>query len=391
MWPAKARPGMRNRGLMTRIDRYLLRQTMTAVLFVILVIASVIWITQTLRFVDYLVDDGAPFSLFLKIIVLAIPTFLGVIVPIGLFIGTLFTYNRLLQDSELHAMRAAGLGPMALARPALVLAGILALLLLMLNNVWAPAVHRELSFLQQIAQSQFTSSLLREGVFQQVSDNVTIYVRERDRSGSLRGILMHDFSNKQKPVTIMAEKGLLVTDDGQPRIMVYEGNRQEFDRQSGQANVLFFDRYTLDLGALRPDMRDRWPDSREVSTVDLLSPSAEAIKRDLSDRYRAEAHQRLSQPLLCFSMVLMALATLLAGDFNRKGNLKRVSAAALGAVVFQGSTIGVYKVVGLHPNLLLLDYVVALLPGIISLTMLLGGVKGIMASRLTSLRRKAAA
>ena len=52
--------------------------------------------------------------------------------------------------------------------------------------------------------------LLQEGVFTPISDDLTVYVRSRDRDGTLRGILVEDARQKNSRATILAETGQLV-------------------------------------------------------------------------------------------------------------------------------------------------------------------------------------
>ena len=94
-----------------------------------------IWLTQALKLINLIIDGGAPFRIFIALVLLTLPTFLSVVLPIGVVTGVLFTYNRLITDSELVVMRAAGVSPYALARPALMLAA-----LATINHVWPEPV-----------------------------------------------------------------------------------------------------------------------------------------------------------------------------------------------------------------------------------------------------------
>ena len=98
---------------MKRLTLYLFRHLIVATLFVTAGLTLVIWLTQSLRLLEIVVDGGAPIYLFLQLMLVTLPTFLSIVLPIGLLAAVLFTYNRLTMDSELVVMRAAGLGPRA--------------------------------------------------------------------------------------------------------------------------------------------------------------------------------------------------------------------------------------------------------------------------------------
>jgi lipopolysaccharide export system permease protein len=355
---------------MGRIGWYLFRQVGQATLFVTLVLAAAVWITQMLRYVDYIVDGGAPFSVFLQLILLAVPTFIGLILPIALFIAVLFTYNRLTQDNELQVMRAIGVSPLRLAAPALVMAGFVTLTLYALNGALAPLAQRELALLRTFARSEVSTALLREGVFQPVGDNMTVYVRERRADGTVRGVMVHDGSNPLHPVTVMAESGRLSTDAESPMVVVVNGSRQEFDRTTGRANTLLFDRYTIDLGALRPELSTRESEAREQMLWALPSIARDTTNPERARRAWGELHERLAQPLTTPSFVLLALSFLLVGDFNRNGQGGRVMAAVLTAVIVQGLALAGQNLVSKIPSVAPLAYAINLLPGMLALWVL---------------------
>src|SRR5712672_4145932 len=109
---------------MTGLNRYILRQCFGVMLFVTAALSAAIWLAQSLRLVDLIVNRGLSVDIFLYLALLILPRFLDIVLPIGAFIAVLFTFNRLTSESELVAMRSVGLSHLALARPVLILAGI---------------------------------------------------------------------------------------------------------------------------------------------------------------------------------------------------------------------------------------------------------------------------
>jgi lipopolysaccharide export system permease protein len=84
---------------MAALTRYVLKQTTFAAIFVTLALTFALWLTQSLRMLDYLVNRGQPASQFFELILLLLPKFLVVTISVGTVIGTLFVYNKLIQDS----------------------------------------------------------------------------------------------------------------------------------------------------------------------------------------------------------------------------------------------------------------------------------------------------
>jgi len=114
------------------LTRYILRQNLATTIFVTAALSAAIWLTQSLRLVDLIVNRGLSAELFLYLGVLILPRFIDIVLPIGIFIAVLFTYNKLIAESEIVVMRAAGLSQFGLARPAFILSGIGAAALLTL-------------------------------------------------------------------------------------------------------------------------------------------------------------------------------------------------------------------------------------------------------------------
>src|SRR5215475_8576801 len=192
---------------MKRLDRYILRQCFGVMIFVTAALSAAIWLAQSLRLIDLIVNRGLSFEIFLYLAALILPRFLDIVLPIGVFIAVLFTFNRLTSESELVVMRSAGLSQLALAKPVLLLAGIAFLSLMSLSAYFLPASNRAFKDLQFDIRNRFVSSLVQEGTFTTISDKITIYVRTRNEPGEVMGLLINDGRNPQKQVTIVAERG----------------------------------------------------------------------------------------------------------------------------------------------------------------------------------------
>src|ERR1700760_490273 len=113
---------MRFGKMIPRLDVYIFRQVLFALVLATGGLTALIWLTQSLRFVDLVVNRGLSFFVFIHLTSLLIPSFIAVILPITTYVVIQFVYQRMATDRELTVMRAAGLSPWALARPALAVA-----------------------------------------------------------------------------------------------------------------------------------------------------------------------------------------------------------------------------------------------------------------------------
>lgn len=347
---------------MSHISRYLLRTLILSLLFVTLAVTAAVWLAQSLRYVDVVVENGAPLHMFIWLALLTLPTFLALTLPIALFVAVLFTYHRLAMDSELVVMRATGLSPRALAGPAVLLALGITLLGWFLSLWVQPIASRELIGLQYFIQSQFSAALLREGVFNNVDDDFTVYVQSREGDGELKGLLIHDGRNKDAPVTIRAGRGRLIQSGNGPQVIVYEGLQQEFNRKTHRMSELFFDSYTVGLESVIKPENARTASPRERDTLEILQLLTTETSPILRAKLKAELNQRFAGPPLALAFTLIAACCLLFGEFNRRGQTKRILIAVALATVVQALVLSLGQTVGKNAWALAPLYLAALLP-----------------------------
>jgi lipopolysaccharide export system permease protein len=187
--------------------------------------------------------------------------------------------------------------------------------------------------------------------------------------------LISDSRDPQKPVTILAERGVFVDSPGGARIVMVNGNRQQFDPDTRKLSLLSFESYTLDLGTWRDAPVVRFREAQERFLDELFAPPSD-IDASLRTAFLAEAHQRILVPLSVFSFSLIPLACLLPGELNRRGQLKRVLLAIGLAFVFQVLDLGANNLALRSRAAIPLMYVAHLLPFVLGFGILLhGGIK----------------
>lgn len=370
---------------MTRIDRYILRQLVGGLLAVTCGLAALVWLTQSLRFMELVLDRGLSLSVFVQLTGLMLPGFVAVILPITTFVVILFIYVRMNSDRELVVMRAAGLSQLRLARPAMLLALASVGIGYALNLWLVPMSHTAFRIWQYEIRNEMAAILVQEGVFSSVGGDLTVYARLRDRDGTLRGILVHDAREAGAPATILAEVGRISNGPFGPRVTLQNGVRQQMERvpaptgsppdtpSTMRLSVLSFQENSVDLARATRQDEVRFRDSRERSIPELLNPDpAEQLRpRDIA-RFVGEAHQRLSAPLTALTFALVGMAVALTGQFRRHGGGLRL-AIGVGLVVgllAAGLTIG--NLATRDNSFVWLIWVHATLPGAIAAWWLVG-------------------
>ncbi len=359
---------------MRQLTRYVLVQLAVMASLITVALTLAIWLAQSLRFVDFMVNRGLPASQFLQFILLLMPSFLGIVMPIATVVAIFFVYYRLTQESELVVMRAAGVSPLGLAKPALVLTGGVTVIAYVIAFYFLPLSFRNFKDLQNDITRSYATVLIQEGVFNPIGGNVTVYVRARDPDGSLRGIIVQDDRDKQRPTTLIAEQGALVRSGDQSRVLLVNGSRQELNRETAEVTNLGFERYTVDLTPLSGAKEDRWRNPQERFLDELLWP--EQVEGVDERRYReltAEFHQRMIEPLYTIAYALIGLVAMLGGQLSRRGRPLRIAAAAGLVGLLQGMNFMGQDIMNQDPNLAPLVYLIPIVPILLGFFFLLHG------------------
>ncbi len=350
---------------MRSMDRYIMGQIFWWTLFVAVCLTCIVWLTQSLQFVEMIVNSGLSVPMFAYFTSLLLPTFIALILPIALLFAVLFTYNKLTSDSELVVMRAAGMSQWSLARPALVLGVAATLIGYVLSVYLIPLSYRTFKDLQFRLRNAVSTVVLQAGVFNPVIKGVTVYVRARTESGELLGIIIHDARKSDQPKTMMAERGAIVMGKAGPRVVMINGNRQEVGKD-GALTLLHFERYEFEIDELTESPHPRWREPRERYLDELFFPSDRSEKVWKYHQLRMEGHHRLASPLLSLVFVFVGLAFLLSGEFSRRGQLKRVVGSVGVVVAIEAAVLGIKSGGEKLPELTGLMYLVPLLPAVLA-------------------------
>lgn len=299
--------------------------------FFTIVFVGLIWLTQSLRIVDIVVNNNQSGAVFLELSALLFPGVIAVVLPIAIFAATLFTVNRLYAESEMVVMMAAGRANRSFAVPILMLGSMVAVATLILTAYLSPLATTQLRERTAELRAELTNSILQGGRFITARSGVTIFIREATRTGEMSGIFIHDTRLAGTRVTYSAQAAQLIRNGDDAQLVMFDGTTQRRDTGSQAFSVLDFDRLAYDLGSIVDSTEGRTRRSTEFFLPTLLNPPDELWNGN--DRfYRSlivEGHDQLSSPLYAIAMPLLGLAVMMIGGFKRRGFGMRLTAAVV--------------------------------------------------------------
>ncbi|HEX2761355.1 MAG TPA: LptF/LptG family permease, partial [Rhizomicrobium sp.] len=209
-----------------RLSLYVLGQLVGPVVMLTCLLTSVVWLVSSLQFLDLVINRGQSALTFLYLLLLVLPQLLLIIMPIAFFFATLMTLQRLSAESELVAMASAGYSLRQLAMPVLAAAAIV-MALTYLCALWLmPAGQRALRDKLLDIRADMAGALLNEGFFNTPAQGLTVFIRQLGVNGEIQGILVHDNRDRARPVTYLAQKGILAQTPAGARLIMLDGTIQ---------------------------------------------------------------------------------------------------------------------------------------------------------------------
>ena len=331
---------------MPLIERYLLRQMLGPTLLAILALGVVAILSQSLGALDIIVNQGQSPIVFLKVVSLAMPQLLSMVMPIAIFVAALVALNRLQTEQEIVVCFASGMSRWRVISPSIRLATVAALISLALNLWIAPFCDRAMREELFRVRTDLAASLIHVGQFTQPATGLTVYAQDADQTGTFHNLFVFQDKPDGGDTTYIAARGKIAKRDGVPVLVMRDGSSQAFSA-AGVLNYLKFSEYTLDLSSfassdelLHYKIADRY--LHELLSPDLTQTWEQQNRRKML----AEAHARLATPLYNIAFMALALSAVIGGGFSRLGYGKRIMVACAVAAVARILGIGAQAVCG---------------------------------------------
>ncbi len=123
----------------TVYDRYIFTQVLTTT-FVAILLFTIVWIApeMLLNTIKKILEGAYTVKTGVLVLIYELPKILGKAFPVGLLLGSLFTFDKLSKDSELTIFRAVGMSFSRILRPLLILSLIVTYLCFLTYDKWIP-------------------------------------------------------------------------------------------------------------------------------------------------------------------------------------------------------------------------------------------------------------
>ncbi len=323
--------------MITKIDRYILKQVLAPLMTTLGIAALLLVLERMLRLFDFVVNQGGPVDVVFKMLANLTPHYMGLALPIGMFLGILLAFRKLSISSELDALTSSGISLPRLMRPVLFLATFLMLINVILVGWVQPHSRYAYRGLEFDLRSGALGASIRVGEFVELGDDIVLRIEESQNQGAdLVGIFL-ERRNEQGSISVTAKRGgFYATGDSQTIVLrLFDGVLVDLNESQNKPRVLSFERQDLTVKLpTAQQFRNRGGEEREMTLPELfLQKDNPDIPSSVQASYNGNYHWRVMHSLTFLILPFLAIPL---GITNKR--------AASGMGIFFGvATVIVYN------------------------------------------------
>jgi lipopolysaccharide export system permease protein len=283
---------------MMLLNRHLLRTTAGPFVFGFCVVTFVLMIDILYRYVELFVTRGVSFWTATEVLILSLGHMFALSIPMAVLIGVLMGVGQLAADHEITAMKASGIGLYAILRPLLAGALVLTLGMMAYNHYVLPDWNHKLANLLYDIKHVRPMMEIREQLFTELNDRITIYVKSKDEKTNRIEqviILEKDGPGDVAPTMTTAAWGTIVPlhDRDAMRIELHDGEIHDLpdDSDLSRYTITRFNSHNLNIRDMERDLQESNRTSRGDREMDLGALLA-AARREAGERRQTEARSR---------------------------------------------------------------------------------------------------
>lgn len=282
------------------LNRYLIRDALSAWFAVALVLLSMLLATRFAFFLALAAKGDLPPALLFKVAALSSLRYLVLLTPVSLLLGVMLSLGKLYKDNEIAAMTGCGVSLSSFYKPYVMLGLVMAAFTAVLAFAISPWAARQSDYLIKDAKRLVQYTPFEAGRFKSVADGRAVfYTGEVSPDGSRLGEVLAFVEERGGTTLITAQNGSQAIDpaNGERRIALNNGQRARLRPGEATTEMANFERLTT---RITPPEFIFQSGSRAI-----LPTGALAASKDPKDR--AEMHWRIAAPVSALILVLMAV------------------------------------------------------------------------------------
>lgn len=305
------------------LRRYSLIELMTPFLMSLVVFTFIFLVGSMLRIADLLVNKGVSIWDLIEIISFLIPKLLSFTLPTAALTSILLVYGSFAQNNEILAMKAAGVNIARVMLPVLVVAFIISLFMLVLNDQILPKAQFAYRKAVKEVVLKKPTAYLEEGRFIKDFKGYIILIN-KIRGNDIEGITIYQPQDNRQTRTIIAERGYIETTPDEKHIIIklFNGTSDEPGTEKPdefyKLDFKTFEMPPLSLSESDDVINKKVKDLTIDEIVERMDKRNPALSRDrhLMKELKTEFHKKIS---FSFSVLFLAMVGLPLAIITRRG------------------------------------------------------------------------
>jgi len=303
-------------------NRYVIKLLLPPLGLNLLIALLVLLVERMLRILDFVLGAKGPVRVVAELLAYLVPHYLGLALPMALFLAVYFAFRKLSRDSALDVMLGTGAGLHQLLRPVMVVSLMLTMVAFVIFNSLQPHSRYAYRAVVYAVTNVSLQALLQPGVFVS-ADGFTFMVEgaSRDKERYER-VFVYRETEEGQAVAITSRDGVLVEmgSDKPPVVRLFDGVQlvtqldPVVDQQAPEASegILRFEELRTAIGdGAFTAFRARGMDERELTLAELWnrrdSPDVGIDRERLIGEFNMRLARILSILLLPFLAVPLAM------------------------------------------------------------------------------------
>jgi lipopolysaccharide export system permease protein len=303
-----------------KLGYYFIQEFLKNYLSILLAFGLIIWITQAVRLLDLIGEEGNSIVTYFLYILLILPKFFSRISIIIFFISLLVTLIKFENNNELKAIWLSGIKKKTFIYFLIKSSILLILILIFFRTLAVPYFNyksRELLLNTEIGS---IAPLLKQNNFNNPLKKITMYVGKKNQINEMEEIILFEDSLEVKK-TIIAKSGVLINENKKNLLVLLNGSIHE-ESKGKKISILDFDKTTLDLSQFNKKTVDYYK-FNEILFFDLIKI---IIDKDGVQKANiiAELNDRIVMPMIIPSLIFIAFFLIIPNKEIIKYNLLKI-------------------------------------------------------------------
>ena len=319
-----------------KLGYYFIREFLKNYLSILFAFGLIIWITQAVRLLDLISEDGNSISIYFLYILSTLPKIISRIFIIVFFISLIVTISRFENFNELRAIWFSGLDKKKFINYLVKYSILLTLLIILIRLFVVPYFSNYSRYLLLNSEVGSIAPLIKQNNFNNPLKELTVYVGKKNQINEIEEIVLFE-DNEEKTKTIIAKSGVIVKENNKNLLVLVDGSIQEKNK-NGKISILDFDKITLDLNQYNKKTGDHYKFNEMFSfeLIQKLINDSDIRKKDIIN----ELSYRVIIPLFIPSLVILGFCLIAIHKELINSNLIKIIIFLAGIfIIFTGEIL----------------------------------------------------